>query len=131
MGVFDFRLPCGCQGVSTTHSGGDTAITITCGPHTPSVGNSFRYSLGSFQRFHGFTGAESTTRVVQVLDAKNVVLKGMFQRTLVKLRVPDFSIEGLRNPLFFTEFDGEPSFRQDGNSAVVIDIFDAMHIDRH
>lgn len=106
MGIFEFRLSCGCQGFSTTHSGGDTSITKTCDPHTPFVGNSFRYSLDSFRRFHGFTGRGQTTRVVEVLDAKPVVLKGVFQRILVKLRVADFSIEGLRNPLFFTEFDG-------------------------
>jgi hypothetical protein len=66
-----------------------------------------------------------------VIDTRSVLLKQMFPRTLVKLKLPHFSVQKLRNPLIFSEFSDEPSFVQnEDGSATVIDIFDAENIDR-
>lgn len=127
MGIYENEFACGCRGMSTTYSKTpDTFLTHVCTLHTPESGKVIAYNVIDFRRRYSLVRNPSKdVRSIRVLDMKSVGSKTLFRFEFVD----PFSCFDFHNPIYFSEFDGAPSFflRPDG---VVegIDIFQLQHL---
>jgi hypothetical protein len=127
MGIYENELACGCRAMSTTYSETpDTFLTHTCPLHTPEPGKVITYNILDFRRRYSLVqNTRKDARSIRVLEMKSWGSRQLFRFEFVDA----FSCFDFRNPIYFSEFDGAPSFvlRPDG---VVegIDIFHLQHL---
>jgi hypothetical protein len=132
MGFYELICDCGCVSISSSLDNfAGYSYSIVCDEHKLEVGKEFTYDLNAFYSRYGINQPQSRFKKVEILDIKyHTSIKTSRKHTLVKMKVFDFDTSALKLSKinYFSEFDDEPSFQQDDNDAILIDIFNDAYI---
>ena len=135
MGIYESELPCGCIAEATTYSDPPlkSYIRTFCAKHAPKPLNVIKYNLRDFLRRYDLTVCDARTEEVhnKFVDIRILKLSPIRKRgaqMIVRFEIldPAFDISTLRNPVYFSEFEGAPAFlrRPDDGGVECIDLFD-------
>lgn len=129
MGFYDLIYKCGCVGMSSSlddFKGMD--FPCVCDEHKLEVGKELNYNLHRFKRIHGANNLLGNSQKVKILDIKTSLSRNWIK--LVKMEVFDFDTSILKKSknIYYSEYDEEPSFVQNGANAIIIEIFEQEFI---
>jgi hypothetical protein len=126
MGIYESELACGCIAEATTYSDPPfkSYVKSFCDKHAPVVSNVVKYNLRDFRRRYALGRDVSEFFDIRILGTSPIQKR---RSIIVRFEIldPDFDISSFRNPVFFSEFEGAPSFHRRPDGIVeCIDLFD-------
>lgn len=131
MGIYESELPCGCIAEATTYSDPPlkSYIRSFCVKHAPTPLNVIKYNLRDFLRRYDLSGGPVVFRDkfadIRILELSPIRKRGAQMIVRFEILDPAFDISNLRNPVYFSEFEGAPAFHRRSSDGLVecIDLF--------